>query len=203
MEWKPSDSTVSSSELPLQLAEQIALYKPIKEYAAAYRPNVDLTIGMGLDAFLDDEAYRALVVENFQGVTFGNAMKHQSIVSASGTSNWSKVDQFITMGTGLKLHGHNLLWHTQQQQTYLKSLIAPKLVQEETGGADGISNVLVGDASDFEGGSNGGWGSWGENKKMPMWKVARAATVRRHSCSRIKATATPGRLSAPIHSIPR
>ena len=27
MEWRPSDSTVSSSELPLQVSEQILLYK--------------------------------------------------------------------------------------------------------------------------------------------------------------------------------
>ena len=165
MEWKDSDSTVSSSELPLQVAEQLALYKPIKEYAAKYRPNVEITNGVSLDLFLNNDAYRAVVLENFAGVTFGNAMKHQSIVSASGATNWSAVDQFFAMNTGLKLHGHNLLWHTQQQQTYMKSLIAPKLVQEESGGGDGISNVLVGDASDFEGGTTGGWGSWGSNKK--------------------------------------
>lgn len=165
MEWKDSDHTVSSSELPLQVAEQLALYKPIKEYAAKYRPNVDVTNGMSLDLFLNNDAYRAVVLENFSGVTFGNAMKHQSIVSASGATNWTAVDQFFAMNTGLKLHGHNLLWHTQQQQTYMKSLIAPKLVQEQTGGGDGISNVLVGDASDFEGGTTGGWGSWGGNKK--------------------------------------
>ncbi len=165
MEWKDGDSTVSSSELPLQVAEQLALYKPIKEYMAQYHPNVDITNGIGLDLFLSNDAYRAVVLENFNGVTFGNAMKHQSIVSASGATNWSTVDQFFAMNTGLKLHGHNLLWHTQQQQTYMKSLIAPKLVQEQTGGGDGISNVLVGDASDFDGGTTGGWGSWGSNKK--------------------------------------
>ena len=26
----------------------------------------------------------------------------------------------------MKFYGHNLLWHTQQQQAYLKSLIAPR-----------------------------------------------------------------------------
>ncbi|MDE5635574.1 MAG: hypothetical protein K2I52_04635, partial [Muribaculaceae bacterium] len=37
MEWRPSATSVTSAELPLQLSEQIALYKPIKEYAAEYR----------------------------------------------------------------------------------------------------------------------------------------------------------------------
>lgn len=167
MEWKEPDHTVSGSEIPMELAEKISKYDFIKNYMAQYHPGVDITIGMGLDDFLDEDnpAYAQAVLDNFQGVTFGNAMKHQSIVSASGAYNWSKVDQFLAMNTGLKLHGHNLLWHTQQQQNYLKSVIAPKLIQEQTGGNDGISNILVGDASDFEGGSTGGWGSWGSNKK--------------------------------------
>lgn len=167
MEWKEPDKTVSGSEIPMELAEKISKYDFIKNYMAKHHPNVDITIGMGLDDFLDEEnpGYSQAVLDNFQGVTFGNAMKHQSIVSASGSYNWSKVDRFIAMNTGMKLHGHNLLWHTQQQQTYMKSLIAPKLVQEQTGGSDGITNVLVGDNSDFEGGTTGGWGSWGSNKE--------------------------------------
>ncbi len=166
MEWKEPDKTVSGSEIPMELAEKISKYDFIKNYMEQYHPGVDITIGMGLDDFLDEEnpGYRQAVLDNFQGVTFGNAMKHQSIVTAAGSYNWSKVDQFIAQNTDLKLHGHNLLWHTQQQQTYMKGLIAPKLVQEQTGGNDGISNILVGDASDFEGGTTGGWGSWGSNK---------------------------------------
>lgn len=165
MEWRDGDPTVTGSDIPMELKEKIANYDFIKNYMAEYHPGVDITLGMGLDNFLDDEAYRQVVLDNYQGVTFGNAMKHQSIVSASGKCNWDKVDQFIAMNTGLKLHGHNLLWHTQQQQTYMKSLIAPKLVQEQTSGGDGISSLLVGDASDFEGGTTGGWGSWGSNKE--------------------------------------
>ncbi len=165
MEWRDGDPTISGSDIPMELSEKIAQYDFIKNYMSEYRPGVQLTLGMGLANFLEDEAYRQVVLDNFQGVTFGNAMKHQSIVSASGKYNWSSVDDFIAMDTGLPIHGHNLLWHTQQQQTYMKSLIAPKLIQEQTGGGDGISNIIVGDASDFEGGTTGGWGSWGSNKE--------------------------------------
>lgn len=164
MDWRDSDGTVVSSEIPLEVREKLALYKPIKEYMQEYHPETQITNGMGLDLYLDNDAYRNLVNTNFQGVTFGNAMKHSSVVSASGKTNWSKVDRFLAMNTGLSLHGHNLLWHTQQQQAYMKSLIAPKLIQ--TGSSeDGITNILPGDASDFEGGTTGGWSSWGSNKK--------------------------------------
>lgn len=165
MEWRDGDSSVSTSEIPLGVAEQLKLYKPLKEYMLQYHPETELTVGIGLDIYLSTPTYAALVEENYQGVTFGNAMKHSSIVSAAGKTNWSKVDEFVAGNTaGLKVHGHNLLWHTQQQQGWMKSLIAPKLIQEQTGGNDGISNILPGDASDFEGGTTGGWGSWGSNK---------------------------------------
>ena len=66
------------------------------------------------------------------------------------------------MPEGMKLYGHNFFWHTQQNQSYLKSLIAPTLVVESEGE---IANVLQGDASNFNGGTTGGWGSWGSNKE--------------------------------------
>lgn len=164
MEWQDGDGTVSSSEIPLEVQEKLALYKPIKDYMQQYHPETQITNGMGLDKYLSDEAYRNIINANFQGVTFGNAMKHSSVVSASGKYNWENVDKFLAINPGLSLHGHNLLWHTQQQQAYLKSLIAPTLVQDQSGSDDGITNILAGDASDFEGGTTGGWGSWGSNK---------------------------------------
>lgn len=164
MEWQESDPTVKPSEIPLQLAEQIALYKPIKEYVAEYRPGLNLSLGMGADMYLDDPAYKAVVDENFTGVTLGNAMKMGVLMKANGSVDFTTVDRILAaLPAGMKLYGHNMLWHTQQQQTYLKSLIAPKLVQEQTGGADGIANILVGDDSDFEGGTKGKWGSWGNS----------------------------------------
>ncbi len=164
MEWQESDPTVEASEIPLQLAEQIALYKPIKDYVAQYRPGLNLSLGMGADMYLDDPAYKAIVDENFTGVTLGNAMKMGSLMKSTGALDFTTVDAVLAaLPAGMKLYGHNMLWHTQQQQTYLKSLIAPKLVQEQTGGADGIANILVGDNSDFEGGTKGSWGIWGNS----------------------------------------
>lgn len=157
MEWKDPDKTVTGSEIPMELAEKISQYDYIKNYMAEYHPGVQLTLGMGLDNFLDDEEYRQVVLDNFQGVTFGNAMKHQSVVSAGGAFNWSKVDQFIAMNSNLPIHGHNLLWHTQQQQSYMKSLINPEMViSGNTEG--GIINIITN--SDFEDGTDTGWTGW-------------------------------------------
>ena len=162
MEWRDGDPTVTGSDIPMELKEKIANYDFIKNYMAEYHPGVDITLGMGLDNFLDDEAYRQVVLDNYQGVTFGNAMKHQSVVQTNGSYNWDKVDQFIAMNTGLKLHGHNLLWHTQQQQNYLRKLIAPE--QIISGGNDGgIENVVTN--GDFESGNDNGWSGWSHYTK--------------------------------------
>ena len=159
MEWQQPDTTVKPTELPMELAEKIGRYKNIKEYMTEYHPSVPLTLGMGLDSYLGSETYAAVVNDNFQGVTFGNAMKHQSVVASNGSYNWSKVDEFLALNTGLPIHGHNLLWHTQQQQSYLKSLIAPQMVI--SGSADGgIVNIVTN--SGFESGADTGWSGWSE-----------------------------------------
>lgn len=158
MEWRESDPTVKPTEIPLELAEQLSRYDYIKNYAAEYHPELLLTIGMGLDEFLDNEEYRQVVLDNYQGVTFGNAMKHGSIVKANGDCDWSKVDQFIAMGTGLPIHGHNLIWHTQQNQTYLKSLIAPE--PKVIGGDEDAVCENVVTNGDFEKGDLSGWSGW-------------------------------------------
>ncbi|WP_240740363.1 endo-1,4-beta-xylanase [Duncaniella sp. C9] len=129
MEWKPGDPTVEISEIPLQLQEQIMLYKPIKDYVAQYHPHLNLAIGIGADMYLSDPDYKAVVDENFTGITLGNAMKMGVLMKSNGTLDFTTVDKVLaSLPQGMKFYGHNLLWHTQQQQAYLKSLIAPQMV---------------------------------------------------------------------------
>lgn len=65
MEWykDPTHGAVTSSELPLQLAEKISRYKPLKEYLSD--PNFKLGIGVGMDEYLGDETTTTIVNENF------------------------------------------------------------------------------------------------------------------------------------------
>lgn len=161
MEWKDGDPTVEVSEIPLQLAEQIALYKPIKDYMAQYHPEVTIGLGMGADNYLSDPQYKAIVDANFTGVTLGNAMKMGALMKSNGSLDFTTVDEIMaSLPADMKLYGHNMLWHTQQQQTYLKSLIAPEMKVEVSAG-DVCINV-VGN-SDFENGNADGWtGLWGK-----------------------------------------
>lgn len=170
MDWGTPEgqNPISGADaIPLSVKEQINNYDYIKNYVEAYRSRVGsqfvLGLGMGAASYLDDDTYRRVANENFQMYTLGNAMKQGVMVKNDGSIDFATVDRFLaTLPADGKVYGHNFIWHTQQNQSYLKSLIAPEMVIE----ADGdVANMLAGDASDFNGGTTGGWGSWGSGKE--------------------------------------
>ena len=161
MQWTGSDSSITASDLPLELAEKIANYDYLKSYVNQYHPEMYAGAGISADLYVQDADYKKVVDENFSGITMGNAMKHQSVVTAKGDYNWATIDAFLAAAPAdLKIYGHNMLWHTQQQQTYLKSLIAPEM-QVEVSTGDVCINVV--DNYGFENGDTNGWtGLWGK-----------------------------------------
>ena len=171
MEWgRPAgEEAVTSADIPLAVKEALANYPNIKEVAAQYQPNLVIGLGCSAAYYAEDPehtvknasvGYRTLANENYQILTCGNAMKMDAVMTNSGGLNFTTVDAFLDqMPEGMKLYGHNFIWYQQQNQTYLKSLIAPTMVIKTEGD---IANILPGDASDFNGGTSGGWGS---NKK--------------------------------------
>lgn len=162
MEWQDKDGSVDASELPLKDSEKLLLYKPIKEYVAQHHPNLNLALGVGADLYLNDPEAKSIIDANFTGITLGNAMKMGVIMNASGNIDFTTVDNVLAaMPAGMKLYGHNLLWHTQQPQTYLKSLIAPKM--EVVVDQNDVCVNVIGN-SDFEENMNG-WISWSHHTK--------------------------------------
>lgn len=161
MEWKESDGSVTASDIPLALKEKIANYDYIKTYAAQYTPNMTIGLGLGADMYINDAAYKAVADANFQMFTTGNAMKHSSVVKNNGDLDFTTIDAFLNaVPTDIKIYGHNFLWHTQQRQTYLKSLIAPEVIIEVDD--DDVCENIVGNFG-FEGGNVEGWtGLWGK-----------------------------------------
>lgn len=132
MEWykDPSHGDVTESELPLQLAEKISRYDVLKSYAP-----FTLGIGVGLDEYLNNDAYRALVEENFDEITIGYAMKHGPMVASDGSLKFAQVGKLIEQlqSAGLGLYGHTLVWHQNQNAGYLNGLIAPTVIPGNDG----------------------------------------------------------------------
>ena len=169
MEWGTPDghNAVTSAELPLAVKEAIANYDNIKVYAADYTSSsFKLGLGAGADLYVSNETYNTLANDNFQMITLGNAMKMDAVVTNSGGLNFTTVDAFLdAKPADVYLYGHNFIWHTQQKQDYLKSLIKPTQVIESDGD---IQNMLSGDDCDFEGGTKGSWGSWGNSSSTDV-----------------------------------
>ncbi len=137
-DWEKPQKPPKEENKPLSAAEALAKYKAIKEYAAEYTPNFTVGLGLGASEYLRDAAYKSVANGNFQSFTTGNAMKHSSVVKANGDLDFSTIDAFLAaVPADIDVYGHNFLWHTQQKQAYLKSLIAPEVKEVEVGEDDG------------------------------------------------------------------
>lgn len=149
MEWEIRDpnSQITPGEIPLKLAEKIARYDVLKSYT-------DIKLGVGIDmpTYMENETYARLVNENFDEVVVGYHMKHGAMVSSSGTINFTNVDNFMQRAkeAGLSIYGHTLVWHQNQNASYLNSIIAPQVVPGPAG-----SNIL--DISGLKDGSFAAW----------------------------------------------
>ncbi|WP_348798007.1 endo-1,4-beta-xylanase [Flavobacterium adhaerens] len=150
MEWgkDPDHGEVASSELPLELAEKISRYEPLKTYT-----DFKLGVGIGLDLYMSDDVYRSIANENFDEVTVGYLMKHGPMVSANGDIKFDKVDAFIakTKEAGLSVFGHTLVWHSNNNASYLNSIIAPTVIP----GSSGANSLNIAGLKD--GSFSGGW----------------------------------------------
>lgn len=149
MEWgkDPSHAEVTGAELPLELKEKISRYEALKNYTT-----FTLGAGIGLDLYMTNDAYRKLTNENFDEVTVGYEMKHGPMVKSNGDINFTKVDAFIAKvkAAGLTVYGHTLVWHSNQNASYLNSLIAPTIIPGSSG-----TNVL--DLTNLKNGTFTGW----------------------------------------------
>lgn len=150
MDWykDPSHGELSSAELPLPLAEKIVRYDVLKSYT-----NFKLGIGIGLAEYMENETYRNIVNANFDDITIGYDMKHGAMVNATGAINFTKVDAMLAklQEAGLSTFGHTLVWHSNQNASYLNGLIAPTILPDAPG-----ANAI--DLTGLQNGSfSGGW----------------------------------------------
>ena len=122
MEWGLQDghTAVTSADLPLAVKEVLANYDDIKTYSAENHPNMKLGLGVGMAIYMGEDGRHELAKDNFQMVTWGNAMKMDAIVSASGNLNFGNLDPALKQlqDDGVDLYGHNFFWHTQQQHCW-------------------------------------------------------------------------------------
>ena len=116
--------------------EYLKQYDVLKNYVnRTENPNFKLGIALAAGEYTQGDLVYSMACSNFDEMTAGNEMKYASIVSNDGTMNFSTVTSFVDAArqAGMTIYGHTLAWHSQQNNTYLNSLIAPIVIPGEAG----------------------------------------------------------------------
>jgi endo-1,4-beta-xylanase len=93
---------------------------------ATVKGAVNFTTGVAIsyDLMRNNAAYSSLVMNQFDRVTFEFQMKHQANVQNNGTIDFARTDELVNLSqnAGLEIFGHTLIWHQNNNGTYLNSL---------------------------------------------------------------------------------
>ena len=157
-EDKPGVVTPVPEEEPSY--DNLAAYDVLKSYVnRAVSPDFKLGAAVTVSSFLQKTKEYDMAVKNFDEMTAGNAMKQSSVMKADGTMDFSQVRRFINLASqnNMTVYGHTLAWHSQQQNTYLNSLIQGQRVDLPPGQTADI--VMM--QADFNNGYSpfNGWGN--------------------------------------------
>lgn len=119
--------------------EYLNSYDVLKAYVDRNaNPNFKLGSGITVSDFLKRDIVYSLACSNFDELTAGNAMKYGSVVKDDGSMDFSQVVKFVdaAKGAGISIYGHTILWHSQQNNKYLNSLIADKKIEVDPNNAN-------------------------------------------------------------------
>lgn len=155
---------------------------PVSDTSGTLKDAADFDIGFAVDysPFINNSSYRAVVAREADNVTFGYNMKHGAIVKNDGSFDFSNADAMLNVASnaGLKVYGHTLVWHENQNATYLNSLTQ--------GTPDSTSpNILVNGG--FETNSGGDFSNWSVyNTNGATFSAASAASEVHSGTSSLK-----------------
>ena len=134
-------------------------YDVLKNYVNR-QASPDFKLGAALAAsdFTAGGQVYALAVSNFDEMTAGNDMKYASVVADNGDMAFDNVRNFVNAASdaGMTVYGHTLAWHSQQNNKYLKSLIADKEVEVEEGATQTVVDA------EFDYSTFSSWTYWGQ-----------------------------------------
>lgn len=186
MEWNDPYTHIPAEELPIDLQEKIGLYNAINSYAT-----FKIGVGIDLNLYVNDEAYRNLVNQNFDEITPGNEMKQQSLMDARGVLNFDRSDPVLEQlkAAGLTVYGHTLVWHQQAQATYFNSLIMPVVIPGTPG-----SSLIDGSFED-------GMGGWSPNFNAQDYTIVSTEAIDgTHSLQAVVGSGAAGKYDAQLTS---
>ncbi len=127
---------------PLEVAamEYVNKYDALKTYVDRQtNPNFKLGTGVSVSDYLSKNIVYRLTNANYDEMTAGWEMKHMAVVQKDGTMDFSNVENFVETAkdAGTTIYGHTLCWHSNQNATYLNTLLEPVIIPGEGGGGNG------------------------------------------------------------------
>lgn len=128
--YKAADFTVDKPE-SVVVQEDIDAYPALKTYInRTAHPNFRLGVAGSLSDYLTKGVMYRLANKNFDEFAVGYEMKHGAVVQANGSLALDKVKDFLsaTSQAGMSVYGHTLVWHSNNNATYLKGLLSPMVV---------------------------------------------------------------------------
>lgn len=143
--------------------EYLQAYGPLKSYVNRSGVGPIFRLGGALDASEMNKRglVYALAVANYDEVTFGNHMKHNFVMNADGAMDFGTIRSAIETARngGLKIFGHTLCWHEQQQGKYLLSLLKDKEIEVDPDQKKEVLDYEInwGSQEDYS-----MWGQWGK-----------------------------------------
>ncbi len=143
--------------------EYLQAYGPLKSYVNRSGVGPMFRLGGALDASEMNKRglVYALAVANYDEVTFGNHMKHNFVMNADGAMDFGTIRSAIETARngGLKIFGHTLCWHEQQQGKYLLSLLKDKEIEVDPDQKKEVLDYEInwGSQEDYS-----MWGQWGK-----------------------------------------
>lgn len=149
--WSCADNDMV--QLNMAEPETLADYDYLKAYDVLRSYSSHIGVVMNADALTGGGMEYRIGVSNFAEVVPGTAFSHAKMVKANGTIDSTRIAKLVTAAeTGnVTLIGTPLIWHKQQNSTYLNAQLSPNVTRPE--GDDGgyclkMTNTVAGGAND-------------------------------------------------------
>lgn len=145
--FEPLEYSVPKPE-SVAMQEEIDAYPALKSYInRTAHPNFKFGAALSLADYNNQGVMYRLANKNFDEIVLGYEMKHGGVVQSNGSLALTNVERLLENAktAGVSVYGHTLLWHANQNATYLKSVIAPDITASTGPGWDLVTTA------DFEG----------------------------------------------------
>lgn len=120
-------------EKPEKVANQevIDAYGDLTSYINKQaHPNFLFGAALSLDEYANKGVMYRLANRNFQEIVMGWEMKHGGVVQADGRLALDNLTRLLqaSKAANMKVFGHTLMWHANQNANYLKGLLTPLVI---------------------------------------------------------------------------